>query len=440
MRPVIIALFLASGPAIRQSGPGNAITFPIGANPSFQLFPASGIGTSGGECSGNIPTGINGEIVTFTRAGGQTCTRANGNVVKLTANQPVVETLTGMALSDGNSLISGPMLGMLDEPAATNSTIQSEAFDNVAWGKFASVVAVPTVTADAAFAPDGNLTAERVQIPATTAAQFSIIQQSSACPISAATASFYVKGNGTSGTLPFNLQNPFLCGSCVYNSSTWTRCNISETITSGGSFTIGNDSADSCASGAQDVFIWGGQCEGNQVPSSYIPTTTVAVARSATAWSVDTSTFTPSVTSAIGCAGADAYSSKTYASASVGPLQAGLMGGGGRICLDWFNASLQVAAFDGTNSSTGTTVTMSQLDGVLRSCSTFWSNAGGHFNTFTSFGLNTQSAAYANNFLGAAGAAAVIPLGHSTAGGVQAIPVWLTRIRLDTDGTGAKCR
>lgn len=406
-------------------------------NPSFQLFPANRVGAA--ECTGAVPTGLKGETVTFARAGAQTCSKGDGTVVKLTANQPVVETLIGMALSDGNNGLGGAQLGMLDEAATTNFALQSEAFDNAAWGKFSSVVALPIVTADAAVAPDGTTTAERLQIPATTGSQFSIVQQGTACAVGATFQSFYVKGNGTSGNIFFNIQAPLTCGSCAYNSSTWTRCIQAATSSSGGSFTIGNDSGDSCAApGALDVFIWGAQCESNTVPSSYIPTTTVAVARSATSWSVDNTAMTPPVPTSGGCFGADAYFSKFEADPNMG-YGCGVSGNGAaRVPYEArIGASdHEMRIFDGANQNSGPAIGAITYAGTKQSVWGWWQTGVGQNSNGTAWGLGTLQATYA----GTIGGSALYELGHAASSCGNNPVAWLTRVRMDTDVTGNKCR
>lgn len=54
--------------------------------------------------------------------------------------------------------------------------IQTEALDNAAWTK-SGTPSAPTVTADAAADPDGNLVADQIDFPATIAAQENLIEQ-----------------------------------------------------------------------------------------------------------------------------------------------------------------------------------------------------------------------------------------------------------------------
>jgi hypothetical protein len=233
---------------------------------------------------GFTPTGARGETLTFTRAstavaqrtatGGLATTGiANGDLVLMPANQPRVEY-------DSNGV-----LGLLVESSRTNSAIRSQEFDQAAvWVPAVLGVGAPTVTANFATAPDGTLTADRVQFPATTAGQLSMLGQAG-MPAVASAQTVYAKGNGTSGQFCILMNtatgnSPVLCS---YNSSTWTRCLTTGTYTGAANFYVGNDSAEAtvCNVGlaANDVLLWGAQSEAGTYPTSYIPTTTVAVTR-----------------------------------------------------------------------------------------------------------------------------------------------------------------
>lgn len=249
----------------------------------FEAFPSTGAGTNG-VCSTTAPTGVKGEVLTFSRASNATCTKtasgglattgiADGDLVVMSSNQPRV-----MYDSAGT-------LGLLVEATRTNSTLMSQEIDNVSWTSVNSVVGNPTVTANFAVAPDGTTTAERLEIPATSGTQFSLRRQVNGCPASTVTPSFYIKGNGSSGTVAItDPAGGASCQLCTYVAGSWSRCSYANRT--GTTIYIGNDSAD-CAGnpafGAADVFIWGAQCEAGAYATSYIPTTTIAVARAAEA-------------------------------------------------------------------------------------------------------------------------------------------------------------
>jgi hypothetical protein len=257
---------------------------PIFSNPAtmggvtgafFEFAPASGAGM-GAACACTAPTGAKGEALTFTRASTAMCTAtasgglattgiANGDLVLCTTNAPRVE------------YDSAGTKGLLVEGARTNSVLRSQELNDAQW---TTVGTAMTVTANAGTAPDGTLTAERLQIPATSGSGLSLRAQTGLTS-GAHTASCYVKGyGGTSGALDiYQSGASFSCGACTYSGSTWTRCSLS----AGASVTtlhIGNDSLDCGASrSAQDVLIWGCQSEVGPYATSYIPTTSGTAAR-----------------------------------------------------------------------------------------------------------------------------------------------------------------
>jgi hypothetical protein len=261
-------------------------------NPGFQFLFSGGT-----ECAGTVPTGSKGETISFSRAGGQTCTRANGNVVKLTANQPVVESLTGMAMSDGNLATTGAQLGMLDEASVANNVLVGGARQRCMDAR----QGLGSANADrdrkrgrgaqtAPSPPNGCSS-----IATTGISQFSAIFQANACPVGLDTGSFYVKSHDgvSTGTVDLAMTGAVVP---VTYSGVWTRLiDPSVTISSASVLEIGNLSVvnGSIARNAADLDVWGAQCELSPWATSYIPTTTVAVTRSATSWTVDTTTLSP---------------------------------------------------------------------------------------------------------------------------------------------------
>ncbi len=248
---------------------GNACT-----NPQLSLATASGVGMTG-ECTGGALTTVLGGAITFTRSTPAYCTigdqktgLTNSSMVLLTTNQP-------RATTGG----SGPT-GLLMELQGINVALASEDFtDATTWMPLSDGVAAPTVTGDAAVAPNNTTTAERVVFPATTVAgsNYTVLAQSLNAG-NPGSGSIRIKGNGMSGTL--DLSNTGDCEACAYNSTTWTECTLENSdFTS--AFSIGNNSLCGSDRPINDVFIWGGQAETGTIATSYIPTTTVAVTRAA---------------------------------------------------------------------------------------------------------------------------------------------------------------
>lgn len=252
--------------------------------PFFEFAPISGAGMTA-SCACTAVTGSKGETISYTRTGNATCTKSgvkntnitNGDLVYCGANQPRV-----MPDEDG-------VLGVLFEPGRTNALLQSEAFNAVAWatsGGGSPPAAVPVRTGDAAVAPDGTTTAERLDFPAVAGNQWSVIYNTAGLTSTATawTHTLYVRGVTGSGTIYIMsvTGTTYRSAACSYVNTSWTRCTVTGTETAATwYFQIGVDLRDAAQSGqsAQSVYVWGAQRENAGWATSYIPTTTAAAAR-----------------------------------------------------------------------------------------------------------------------------------------------------------------
>lgn len=143
----------------------------------------------------------------------------------------------------------------------TNYALWSQQFDNAGWSKSGFGNAAPTVSANAALAPDGTMSADRVQIPITTAAQQSILLQDNGHTGSAISAGVWVKGNGSSASIHLWVYNTVTCVTCPYVDGVWSLCKVENAnISSVGRMVIGSDPQTvACGGGdqpAKDFFIW----------------------------------------------------------------------------------------------------------------------------------------------------------------------------------------
>ena len=193
--------------------------------------------------------------------------------------------------------------------APHNLLTYSEQFDNAAWTKTNA-----TVSANVTIAPDGTLTADKLE-PATTAS--TSIYQSVIIAASSYTGSVYVKkGSGASDANRFYLRDSTTSttllqvaidydtlvityvigstGASVQNvGNGWLR--VSLTITS--SLTIGNTLRYGvCFVGNNETagefaYAWGAQLEAGAFSTSYIPTTSATVTRAADSASMVGSNF-----------------------------------------------------------------------------------------------------------------------------------------------------
>lgn len=307
MKKKIAALFLSLIAAIAFSQPQTG-GFGTGGNtgrlgPSFnslaffEFAPTSGAGMGSACACANI-TGAKGETLTFTRTGSATCSRqglaatgiANGDLVTCSASLPRVES-------------SGGVLGLRVESSRTNDALRSQEFTNAYW-QLASGGAPnpgnPVVTADQAAAPDGTISADRIDFASTTGTGFGVVF---AGPfLSTATSwthSVYVRGASGAGTV-YVMATPggsYNTAACAFVSTSWTRCTVTGTETAANWFLqIGYDLRDGAQTGqgAQSVFVWGAQRENGAYATSYIPTVATAVTRNADAASFAVSVPTSS--------------------------------------------------------------------------------------------------------------------------------------------------
>ena len=187
--------------------------------------------------------------------------------------------------------------GLLLEAAGTNLVTYSEQFDNAAWIKTNA-----TITANAAAAPDGTTTAEK--LASSTGTWPTFIHQTFGGS-GTRTLSVFAKasdsswlamgGIGAGGELAyFNLSTGVIATiqGNVTNASMsklpngWYRCSVICDFQSYGGFVpVSGDNTLNIAPIGQGVFLWGAQLEQNPYATSYIPTVASTVTRAA-----DTST------------------------------------------------------------------------------------------------------------------------------------------------------
>ena len=282
------------------------------------------------------------DIITFTRASTGTYFNAAGTLTSAAINAPRFDYNPSTLAARG----------LLVEEARTNLVTRSEEFNDAYWTPSAA-----TVTANSTTAPTNTSVADTLTEDTSTG-QHTIGSSTIAWAGNTQyTATFFFKANGrtrvdillgtsgnwvngdparnanfdlTAGTVAFAPVSPSTASIQAIGNG-WFRCSITATTTAAptasGVFIRLCDATGSSSytgNGTSGVFLFGAQVEAGAFPTSYIPTTTTALTRSADVASVNT--LSPWFNSAAGTLFVE-YNIPFDSSISVFPIVAGFSDG-----------------------------------------------------------------------------------------------------------------
>jgi len=267
------------------------------------------------------PTGSNASVM----ASGSTVSNS-GTIGTWLGPTFVVVTATGdvtlTVLSAATAIHFRQSLGLLHEEERTNLLTYSAQFDAAAWNRAAETGG--SVSAGSSTSPDGGTNAD-TYTRATETSSFAFLRQVVSGDASQAlTFSVYIRAatSLTTQMVISNLTVTTLKSEELSVTTVWQRLSFSiaaSALTDTGSIGVGFVGG----SDGDQLILWGAQLEAGLSPSSYIPTTSAAVTRTADSVSMTSTAFTAWHSAAQGTLYVEATAAATGATRGLASLNDG---------------------------------------------------------------------------------------------------------------------
>ena len=225
-------------------------------------------------------------LITFSRASSGTYVDSDGLIKTATTDAPRFD----------HDPVTGESLGLLIEESRTNLLTYSEQFDDGSYITAGFPVVAPTKTPNQATAPDGSLTADKIDYPAVSEANtYSLIYRNAVTLSGSHSSSIYLRGAvGGEKVYLFYIVDGIHSNTLCTLTTEWQRFSVIFTGGTSSYWHLGVDlrsGSGQVAQSASTIYAWGAQLEAGSFPTSYIPTTSSTVTRAADVASIEGTNF-----------------------------------------------------------------------------------------------------------------------------------------------------